>query len=132
MSLARRTPLKAKTPLKRTQMRSKKRSSYKPAKIRFHMNRVAALGCLVSGEAATLHHVTGYADRMGRFSRSDRRVVPLAPRYHLIQHGPHESVEALGHQGFFITYGIDLLATAERLWAETEELWEQMHGGKRV
>lgn len=131
--LARRTPLKAKTPLKRSKpMRAKKRPSYKPAKIRFHMNRVAALGCLVSGEAATLHHVTGYADRMGRIARSDRCVVPLAPRFHLIQHGPCESVEALGHQGFFITYGLDLFAIGNRLWAETEALWEQMHGGKHV
>lgn len=129
--LARRAPLKAKTPLKRIAMRRKKRSSYKPAKIRFHMNRVAALGCLVSGEAATLHHVTGYADRMGRIARSDRLIVPLAPRYHLIQHGPRESVEALGHQGFFITYGIDLFAISNRLWTETEALWEQTHGGRR-
>ena len=58
---------------------------------------------------------------MGRFSRSHRLVVPLAPEYHLIQHGPKSSVEALGHRGFFITYGIDLLAEAERLWAESEQ-----------
>lgn len=86
------------------------------------MARVAGLPCLVSGKRpATLHHVTGYADRMGRFTRSHRLVVPLAPEYHLIQHGPKISVEALGHRGFFIAYGIDLLAEAERLWAESEQ-----------
>lgn len=86
---------------------------------RAHMTRVAALGCLVSGEPATLHHVSGYADRAGRFTRSHKLVVPLAPRFHLIQHGPRESVEALGHQGFFRVHGIDLFAEATRLWNET-------------
>jgi hypothetical protein len=88
-----------------------------------HMARVAGLPCLVSGRRpVTLHHVTGYADRMGRFSRSHRLVVPLAPEYHLIQHDPHQqlSVEALGHRGFYQEWGIDLLKVAERLWAETE------------
>jgi hypothetical protein len=88
-----------------------------------HMERVAGLPCLVSGKRpVTLHHVTGYADRMGRFTRSHRLVVPLAAEYHLIQHGPHTSVERLGHRGFFKKYGIDLLAEAERLWAESEAL----------
>jgi hypothetical protein len=86
------------------------------------MARVAGLPCLVSGKRpVTVHHVTGYADRMGRFSRSHRLVVPLAAEYHLIQHGPKTSVEALGHRGFFAAYGIDLFAEAERLWAETHE-----------
>lgn len=67
----------------------------------------------------TLHHVSGYADRMGRFSRSHRLVVPLAAEYHLIQHGPSYSVEALGHRGFYREWGIDLLAEARRLEAES-------------
>lgn len=90
------------------------------------MDRVASLPCLVSGRSpVTLHHVTGYADRMGRFSRSHRLVVPLAPEYHLIQHDPYQtlSVEALGHRGFFQEWGIDLRAEAERLWSETEALY---------
>lgn len=88
-----------------------------------HMSRVAGLPCLVSGKAAvTLHHVTSYADRMGRFSRSHRLVVPLAAEFHLIQHGPKTSVEALGHRGFFKAYGIDLLAEARRLEAESVAL----------
>jgi len=87
------------------------------------MSRVAGLPCLVSGKRpVTLHHVTGYADRMGRFTRSHRLVVPLAAEYHLIQHGPKISVEALGHRGFYQEWGIDLFAEAERLWAESEAL----------
>lgn len=86
-----------------------------------HMDRVAGLPCLVSGKrSVTLHHVTGYADRMGRFSRSHRLIVPLAPEYHLIQHGPKSSVEALGHRGFFAAHGIDLLAEAQ--WLEQESI----------
>jgi hypothetical protein len=86
-----------------------------------HMARVAGLPCLVSGKRpVTLHHVTGYADRMGRFSRSHRLIVPLAPEYHLIQHGPRSSVEALGHRGFYDAYGIDLLAEAR--WLEQESI----------
>jgi hypothetical protein len=84
------------------------------------MDRVAGLPCIVSGTTpVTLHHVTGYADRMGRFSRSHRLIVPLAPEYHLIQHGPDLSVEALGHRGFYQEWGVDLLAEAKRLEAES-------------
>jgi hypothetical protein len=83
-----------------------------------HMARVAGLGCLVCGSPATLHHVTGYADRMGRAARSHKRVVPLCPRHHMIQFSTTESVEALGHRGFYSKFGIDLMAEAERLWSE--------------
>jgi hypothetical protein len=87
------------------------------------MNRVAGLPCLVSGKRpVTLHHVTAYANRMGRFSRSHRLIVPLAPEYHLIQHGPRTSVEALGHRGFYTMHGIDLFAEAERLEADSVSL----------
>ena len=82
------------------------------------MDRVAALGCLVCGSPATLHHVTARADAPGRLTRSHKRVVPLCPRHHQIQHGPRESVEAVGHRGFYTMHGIDLLAEAERLWAQ--------------
>ena len=71
-------------------------------------------GCLVCGAAATIHHVTA-SIHGGRITRRHDRVVGLCPVHHQIQHGPRESVEALGHGGFFRTYGIDLLAEAERL-----------------
>ena len=35
-----------------------------------------------------------------------------------IQWGPHDSVEALGHRGFYRVHGIDLMAEAERLARE--------------
>lgn len=85
------------------------------------MDRVAALGCLVSGGPATLHHVTATIEG-GRITRSHKLIVPLAPEYHLIQFGPRWSVEALGHKGFFQEWGIDLYAEAVRLWEETERL----------
>jgi hypothetical protein len=69
---------------------------------------------------ATIHHVTGYADRPGRLPRSHQRVVPLCPVHHQKVHDPLASdpvsVEGLGHRGFYAKHGIDLLAVAERLW----------------
>ena len=92
-----------------------------------HMARVAEMPCLVCGaRPVTLHHPTGFADRMGRFSRSHKLVTPLCPMHHLIQHDPFAdmpiSVERLGHRGFYREHGIDLLAEAARLWAESFEL----------
>ncbi len=84
------------------------------------MSRVAQLPCLACGaQPVTLHHVSGYADRMGRLSRSHRLVAPLCPRHHLIQHGPRESVEAVGHQGFYRMHGVDLLKEAKFLELES-------------
>ena len=101
--------------------RMKPKAGAKPdAAERAHMERVAQLPCLVSGKRpVTLHHVTGYADRPGRIARSHKLIVPLAAEFHLIQQGPRESVEALGHRGFFERHGVDLYAEAQRLWRET-------------
>lgn len=102
----------------------KRRSKHKPAAVQRHHDRVAELGCLVSGRPATLHHVTGYADRPGRISRDDWLVVPLAPEFHQKVFDPFNrmpvSVEALGHQGFFQEHGIDLLAVAMQLAEESQ------------
>jgi len=99
--------------------RMKRKASDKPnAEEKRHMDRVAAMPCLVCGAASTLHHVTAKIEG-GRISRSHKRIVPLCPRHHQIQHGPLESVEALSHRGFWIHYGIDLLAKADDLWAES-------------
>lgn len=103
----------------------KRRSKYKPAAVQRHHDRVAALGCLVSGRPATLHHVTGYADRMGRFSRDDWLVVPLAPEFHQAVYDSASmptSVERLGHRGFYQEHGIDLLKEAIRLRDESLEM----------
>lgn len=89
-----------------------------------HMERVADLPCLVSGKRpVTLHHVTAYADKPGRFARSHKLVVPLAPEYHQAVYDNASapvSVEILGHRGFYQEWGIDLYAEAVRLWNESE------------
>lgn len=94
---------------------------------RAHFDRVAKLPCLVSGQhGVTLHHVTGYADRPGRFSRSHRLIVPLLAIYHQKVFDPKAfapiSVEGLGHQGFYDEWGIDLLAEARRLETESVKM----------
>src|SRR4051812_848888 len=87
------------------------------------MDPVAKLPCLVSGEhGATLHHVTGYADRIGRLVRSHRLIVPLARRCHQAvadDASNPTSVERLNHRGFYIKYRIDLYASARKLEAES-------------
>ena len=86
---------------------------------RDHMARVAGLGCLVCGaRPVVVHHVVGSAHTMGRLPKRHDRVAPLCKRHHDVQHGPRESVHAIGHQGFYAVYGIDLLAEAERLAIE--------------
>lgn len=110
--LSRRTPMKQRKPL------SKGRGNRPSAAEQRHIERVAGMGCLVCRMPATVHHVT--SDGYQRLVRSHRRVVPLCPRHHQIQHGPRESVEALGHAGFTATYGIDLLFAAEQLWSESQ------------
>lgn len=99
--------------------RMKRKASDGPnAEERRHMDRVARMPCLVCGAGSTVHHVTAKIEG-GRITRSHKRIVPLCPRHHQIQWGPMESVEALAHSGFYQTYGIDLLAVADDLWAET-------------
>ena len=101
--------------LRRTAMKPYRRKA-STAEERRHLQRVAELPCLVCGAASTVHHVT--SDGFKRISRSHSRVAPLCARHHMIQFGPRESVEALGHAGFKERYGIDLLEEAERLWRE--------------
>lgn len=83
------------------------------------MERVAKLPCLVCGDGSTVHHVTGSSHVMGRLPRSHELVVPLCPKHHQVIHGPRESVEALGHRGFYRAHKIDLLAEAEFLRLES-------------
>lgn len=102
--------LKRKTPLR-------SRPKQKTAEARRYHAHIASLGCLVCGGAATVHHVTSTING-GRLRRDDMLVVPLAPQFHMIQFGPRESVEALGHQGFYRVHGIDLYEEAKRLRME--------------
>lgn len=94
-----------------------------------HMDRVAKMPCLVCGRASTVHHVTGYADRMGRITRSHKCVVPLCPKHHQKVFDPVDSdpisVEGLGHQRFFEKHGKDLFTIGNQLWGETLRLLGQ-------
>jgi hypothetical protein len=60
---------------------------------------------MIRGQGATVHHVRRFGE-----PKNDRRTVPLAPEYHLIQHGPRTSIEALGKAKFEALYGVDLEA----------------------
>lgn len=109
---------RANRPERITAQRIKRKAGAAPtAQEKRHMDRLASLGCLVCGDAATIHHVT--SDGFQRIARLHSRVTPLCPRHHLIQHGPHDSVEALGHHRFFVRHGVNLLKEADRLWDET-------------
>ena len=118
--LQRKTPLRARSTLKRGGPIKTKRKPPKPKDEAAHMAAVALLGCLVCGRPATVHHVT--SDGFQRITRSDRLVVPLCPMHHQAGHDPKASdpvsVERLGHRGFTERHGIDLLAEAQRLWEE--------------
>lgn len=127
--MMRRSPLKQKrdkprrkAPERVQHVRTKpKAGSPATAEEKAHIARVAAMPCLISGEKASIHHVTG-SIHGGRFARSHKCVVPLAPRYHQKVFDPKASdpisVEGLSHRGFWIKYGIDLEAVGNQLWRE--------------
>lgn len=118
--MLRRAPLKAKREKPRRKegrvqhKRIKPKATGKTAEEARFIELVAGLGCLICGRTATVHHVT--SDGFKRIRRSHKRIVPLCPRHHMIQHGAKESVEALGHAGFRRRYGVDLLERADALW----------------
>lgn len=123
---ARRATPRRKAPERVQHLRTRPKAGTPPtAQEKRHIARVRALPCLVCGRPSTAHHVTGYADRPGRFARSHRLVVPICAEHHQKVFDPSAaepvSVEGLGHQGFYRKYGIDLLAEAERLWKESED-----------
>lgn len=96
----------------------KRKSKPRTAAEKRHMAKVGEMPCLVCGCKATVHHVTGYADRIGRAPRSHMRVVPLCPSHHQAvfdNASDPQSVELLTHRGFYKKHGIDLMAEAERL-----------------
>ena len=76
---------------------------------------MAAQGCMISGKRATVHHVRRCGEQ-----KDDRRTLPLAPEYHMIQNGPRTSIEALGKAKFEARYGVDLEASILRYNARYE------------
>jgi hypothetical protein len=80
---------------------------------RQHHAMVAELPCLVCQSwPVDVHHVVGYADRMGRAPKRHDRVVPLCRNCHT--DGP-QAVHKISHKVFCKKYEIDLMAEAERL-----------------
>lgn len=82
---------------------------------------IAAMGCLVCKRPATIHHVTA-SIHGGRLTRRHDRVVPLCEIHHQKVFDPYhndpQSVEALGHRGFYRKFGYDLLMESIRLQGE--------------
>ena len=70
---------------------------------------MASQPCMISGRRATVHHVRRFGE-----PKKDRRTLPLAPEYHMIQHGPRTSIEGLGKAKFEARYGVDLEASILR------------------
>jgi hypothetical protein len=77
---------------------------------------MAKQACMISGARATVHHVRRYGE-----PKNDKRTLPLAPEYHMIQNGPRTSIEALGKAKFEARYGVDLEAAIVRY----NELYER-------
>lgn len=82
-----------------------------------HLDRVAAMPCLIPGcnNPANVHHVV--SDGMKRLTRTHERVTPLCETHH--QSGP-TAVHRVGHARFTEIFGIDLLAVADQLWSESD------------
>lgn len=94
-----------------------KRIKPKPAKHPKHLARVRKMPCLTCGSRSTeAHHVIGYADRMGRAPKTDRRVVPLCSFCH---RDSLRAVHAIGHMRFCEDNNIDLMAEAVRIADES-------------
>src|SRR3546814_20403026 len=86
-----------------------------PPKQPRHMARVAAMGCIICGGPAEVHHV-----RTGNQGRDDARVVPLCPFHHRDSRmGFHGLGRALL---FYAAPGSSLSAQAERLAAEQVDI----------
>ena len=94
---------KARTPVKKRRPGPPRRGRVLDPK---YMAWLATQPPLVSGPGRmTIHHVR----RLGE-QKDDRRTVPLPASLHLIQEGPHFSIEALGKAKFEARFGVDLEA----------------------
>lgn len=91
-------------------------------KDRKHMARVAALGCIICGAPATVHHLTGPKYRGMGQKADDRNTIPLCPPHH--QNGGHGVAIHAGLKAFEAKFGTqdELLAKTNRLLGiETNE-----------
>lgn len=93
--------------------RMKPRAKAAPTKIeRFHLDRIAAMGCVVTGAPAVVHHVMHMPGKRRR--RDHRYVVPLSPELHNMGDA---SVHSLGsEEAFRLLHQIDLVEWATTQW----------------
>lgn len=106
------------THLKRSGSIRAKPKKRAPKDERLHMSLVAAMPCLVCGAwPVEVHHV--HSDGYQRLARTNKRVVPLCSVAH--RTGKF-AVHVIGHAAFNERNGFDLLAIADRLWREFEDL----------
>ena len=98
-----------------------KRAAVPTAAERRHWERIAQMPCAACGKRpVTIHHVT--SDGYKRIARSHKLVTPLCKECHQIIWNSKDSIEAIGHAEFCRRNGVDLLALAERLWKESQEM----------
>jgi len=118
----RRSPLKARRETPRrsagrvTHERMKPKRAEKAKGLeRIHLDRIAAIGCLVCGAPAQVHHVKAkYASRR----RDHKSVAPLCESHHT----GHLGLHGLGsNEKFECLYDIDLVAWAQQEWSRTEQ-----------
>lgn len=94
------------TPLQRsTKPIPKKRAKPRRGRIvdKKYMAWIASQPGLIDGGVATVHHVRRFGE-----PKNDRRTIPLEAKYHLIQFGPKDSIEAIGKEEFEFRHGISL------------------------
>ena len=82
---------------------------------KWHMDRIAQLGCLICKWPAEIHH-----EHRGWEARDHKRTVPLCPDHHTDCATARHSVS---HGRFQSIYGVDLRKRARKLWDESMEMF---------
>lgn len=106
------------------------------AQIKDHFNRVAALGCVVCGQAAEIHHATGGSMLSRGVSRglsqkvSDWLVIGLCANHHRGAQGIHTLSVAdweglYGEQAVHLDYVADVLAV--EVWSLAKQPKERKY-----
>ena len=104
--------------------RIKPKAVAKPTRLqKYHMDRVASLGCIMTGQPANLHHVMGNHGNVGKYRKLRRRdhrfVCPLSREYHQGDKGVH----GLGSEDKFrLVHDVDLIEWAVKEWEKSCEL----------
>lgn len=90
----------------------------KPRKLPKYVQWLHSKPCIITGQTGVIvHHLTSLGH--GRITRNDRWCVPLIEELHAA--GNRKAVHEIGWQNFQRFWEIDLVETADRLWAEYQE-----------